>query len=53
MNEPKNCKGCTSGSGLFSGIILGTAGKENPCKQLNCNIQQTASILFYNYVRPL
>jgi hypothetical protein len=53
MNEPKNCKGCRSGSGLFSGIILATAGKEKPRKQLNCSIQQTASILFYYYARPL
>jgi len=53
MNKQKNCRGCRSGSGLFSGIILATAGKEKPRKQLNCNIQQTVSILFYNYARTL
>jgi len=29
MGEPKNCKGGRSGSGLFSGIILATAGERN------------------------
>jgi len=53
MNEPKNCKGCRSGSGLFSGIILATARKEKTTHTTQCNIQQTASILFYNYARPL